>query len=228
MEMEARRAFAASQEEVWDALHDPEVVKSCLPGCEKFVAMEPGHHAVDWVIKLGAGSARFDGNVFLMESVSPERYRVEFDGEGGVAGSGKGTARARLIALPDYAPGHPRCQLHYSVDATLQGNITKVDPRLVDAAAQGLAEQFFRRLDEQLRRRHPRAAPAELYADAAQMDDQERAGAPTMLMDRSGRAPTPPQVAAPAKPASSGGPWKWAVAAGVVVIVAAVWYLKMR
>ncbi len=228
MEMEARRAFAASQEEVWDCLHDPEVIKSCLSGCEKFEAKEPGHHVVDWVIKLGAGSARFDGNVYLMESVSPERYRVEFDGEGGVAGSGKGTARARLIPLPDYAPGHPRCQLHYSVNATLQGNITKVDSRLVDAAAQTLAEQFFRRFDEQLKRRYPRAAPAHLNADPSDMDDQERAGAPTMLLDRSARAATPQRVQPPEPAARRMSVWVWGVVAGVVVLAGGAWLVLMR
>lgn len=227
MEMEARRAFAAAQQEVWDTLHDPDVLKACLAGCETFEMVEPGHHRVDWALKLGAGTVRFAGNVFLMESVPPERYRLDFDGDGGVAGSGKGLARARLIALPDYAQDHPRCQLHYSVSTTLEGNITKVDPRLVDGAVAALVEQFFRRFEEQLRRRYPRAAPAVLSTDPAALDDQERAGAPTMLLDRSARA----EARAPVQPAAkAAGPpaWVWAVLAAVVAVVGIVLVLKFR
>ncbi|MBK7718688.1 MAG: carbon monoxide dehydrogenase subunit G [Simplicispira sp.] len=158
MDMEARRAFAASQQEVWDALNDPDVLKACIPGCEQFEAVGTDQYALDLALKIGAGSPRFRGNVQLADRFPPERYQVRFDGDGGVAGMGKGVGRARLIPLADYAPGHPRCQLHYSVDVSLDGNIAKLDPRLVEGAAQGLAEYFFRRLDEQLRRRYPRSS----------------------------------------------------------------------
>lgn len=227
MEMEARRAFAAGQQEVWDTLHDPHVLKACLAGCETFDEVEPGHHQVDWLLKLGSATVRFAGNVFLMESVPPERYRVDFDGDGGVAGSGKGSARARLIALPDYAPEHPRCQLHYSLSTELAGNITKVDPRLVDGGVAALVEQFFRRFEEQLRRRYPRAAPAELSTDPAAMDDAERAGAPTMLLDRSARVSVQTPVTAEAKAASTPS-WVWATVAAAVVVVSIVLFLQLR
>ncbi len=228
MELEARRAFAAAQQEVWDTLHDPEVLKACLVGCETFEVREPGHYRADWLLKLGAGTVRFDGNVFLMESVPPERYQVDFDGEGGVAGAGKGTARARLIPLPDYAPGHPRCQLHYSVNATLAGNITKVDSRLVDSAVQALVEHFFRRFEEQLRRRYPRSAPVSLNADPSDMDDQERAGAPTMLLEQAARAGANASVQPPAAQAASTPAWAWGAVAAVVVVLGIVLALQFR
>lgn len=225
MEMEGRRAFAAGQRELWSALHDPELLRACLPGCGRFEPTGPLQYAVDLELRIGAGMAHFQGSVQVADRFEPDRYQVHFSGEGGVAGSGQGVARARLIPLADYAPGHPRCQLHYSVDAQLAGNIALLDARLVDGAARALAEHFFRRFDEQLRRRYPRATPAEALAEPADMDAQERAGAPTMLLDRSAR--TRPQVRTVAAPAPRGTPpWVWAALAALTALVG--WYVLAR
>lgn len=227
MEMEGRRAFAAGQQELWDALNDPALLKACLPGCERFEAVASGQHAMDLELRIGAGTARFSGSVQAAERFAPERYQVHFEGDGGVAGTGRGVARARLIPLADYAPGHPRCQLHYSVDAALAGNIALLDARLVDGAARALVEQFFRRFDEQLRRRYPRATPADARAEPEDMDAQERAGAPTMLLDRSAR--TRPLARAPAPlPARGTPPWIWAALAVLVVLAAGYVGARLR
>lgn len=218
MEIEGRRAFAAGQQELWDALNDAELLKACIPGCERFDEAGAGQHTVDLDVRIGTGSARFSGSAAVVDRFEPERYQVQFEGNGGVAGIGKGVARARLIPLADYAPGHPRCQLHYSVETQLEGNIAKLDARLVDSAARALTEHFFRRFDEQLRRRYPRAQPAQLLAEPEDMDAQERAGAPTMLLDRSARART--VVRPEPVPAARGMPtWGWvALAVGVVLV----------
>ena len=36
MEMQASRTLAVSQQQAWEALNDPEVLKLCIPGCDKF------------------------------------------------------------------------------------------------------------------------------------------------------------------------------------------------
>lgn len=226
MEMEGRRAFAAGQQELWDALNDPELLKQCIPGCERFGDTGPGQYAVDLDLRIGAGQAHFAGSVQVGDRFEPERYQIQFEGNGGVAGLSKGVARARIIPLADYAPGHPRCQLHYSVHAALEGNIAKIDPRLVDSAARAITEHFFRRFEEQLRRRYPRATPADMVAEPSDMDDQERAGAPTMLLDRSARAR--PVVRAPAEPkvrAIAPGVWV-AMAVGAVLVIAGIFLYR--
>ena len=227
MEMEGRRAFAAGQQELWDALNDPELLKACIPGCERFESAQAGQHALDLELRIGAGTARFNGIVQVADRFEPDRYQVHFEGNGGVAGMGKGVARARLIPLADYAPGHPRCQLHYSVDATLEGNMAMLDPRLVDGAARALTEHFFRRFDEQLRRRFPRATPAELVAEPADMDAQERAGAPTMLLDQAARV-RPTAHAVPTPKALGTPTWVWAALAALVVLVGVFIFARLR
>ena len=37
MEMQASRTLAVTQQQAWEALNDPEVLKLCIPGCDKVV-----------------------------------------------------------------------------------------------------------------------------------------------------------------------------------------------
>ena len=36
MEMQGNRALGVTQQQAWDALNDPEVLKKCIPGCDRF------------------------------------------------------------------------------------------------------------------------------------------------------------------------------------------------
>jgi hypothetical protein len=54
------------------------------------------------------------------------------------------------------------CELHYSAQAQVGGKIAQVGQRLVDGVAKSMADDFFKRFDEEMRRRYPQA-----YAEAA-------------------------------------------------------------
>ncbi len=36
MDMQGQRVLHVTQAQAWDALNDPEILKSCIPGCDKF------------------------------------------------------------------------------------------------------------------------------------------------------------------------------------------------
>jgi len=46
MDMQASRALAVTQQQAWDALNDPEVLKRCIPGCDKVEATGENQYAV--------------------------------------------------------------------------------------------------------------------------------------------------------------------------------------
>ena len=215
MEMQASRALPASQQQAWDALNDPEMLKLCIPGCDKLEATGEGQYTVGMALKIGPVSAKFSGKLALSDIVPPTSYQLAFDGQGGVAGFGKGQAQVRLEAVADDALGQPCCELHYSVHATVGGKIAQLGQRLIDGAAKGMAEDFFRRFDEQLRRRHPRAEPP---ADTEPMDAEAREGAATVLLDSRPGA----DASARAGAAPSGGVpvWVWGAIAAALVAVA--------
>ena len=193
MDMQGSRSLAVTQQQAWEALNDPEMLKTCIPGCEKFEATEPNTYAVTTAIKIGPVSARFSGRVLLSEIVPPQSYKIGFDAQGGVAGFGKGEAAVQL------APADTGCELSYTVHSTVGGKIAQLGQRLIDGAAKSLAEDFFRRFDEELQRRYPSAAaPADVAV-----------------------------VASPAPKAASGGMPSWGWAA-IAVVVAAVVYMMTK
>jgi hypothetical protein len=53
------------------------------------------------------------------------------------------------------------CELAYTVQAQVGGRIAQVGQRLVDGVAKSMAEDFFRRFDEEMQRRHPQEVAAE-------------------------------------------------------------------
>ncbi|MEI8325314.1 MAG: carbon monoxide dehydrogenase subunit G [Betaproteobacteria bacterium] len=164
MDMQGSRQLAISQQQAWDALNDPEVLKSCIPGCDKVEATGENRYAVAMALKIGPVAAKFAGKISLNDIVAPSSYTIAFDGQGGVAGFGKGVAQVRLT------PNEQGCELGYTVHASVGGKVAQLGQRLVDGAAKSMAEDFFRRFDAAMQQQYPQAyaaQPAAVEAPAA-------------------------------------------------------------
>ena len=82
---------------MWDALNDPAVLKACIPGCESLEkTSDDDDMKATAAVKIGPISARFTGKVQLLDLDPPNGYRIEGEGQGGVAGFAKGGAEVRL------------------------------------------------------------------------------------------------------------------------------------
>lgn len=158
MEMHGQRTLSCTQQQAWDALNNPEILKACIPGCEKFDVTEENQYAVGTAIKIGPVAARFGGKVQLSDINPPSSYTLNFDAQGGVAGFGKGESKVQL------EPVDGGCELKYTVNSTVGGKIAQLGQRLIDGAAKSLADDFFKRFDAELKRLYP---PAEVEAPAA-------------------------------------------------------------
>jgi carbon monoxide dehydrogenase subunit G len=173
MEMQGSRFLAITQRQAWNALNDPEVLKLCIPGCDKVEASGPEQYAVGMAVKIGPVSAKFSGRITLSDIMPPDSYTISFDGQGGVAGFGKGQAKVSLVA---HAEG---CELNYAVTAQVGGKIAQLGQRLIDGAAKGMAEDFFKRFEAEMERRYPPTTPeAEMTTMAANLDDLLPSGEP--------------------------------------------------
>lgn len=227
MEMQASRPLAASQSQAWEALNDPEVLKLCIPGCEKIEPTGENQYSVAMALKIGPVSAKFAGKITLSDIVPPESYTIAFDGSGGVAGFGKGNAQVRLAPLPPEG-GQEHCELHYTVHATVGGKIAQLGQRLIDGAAKGMAEDFFKRFDNEMQRRHP---PAQGESDADPPDT-----VPAEIPTQPGEDAGPPSGFVPSQRAGlqaangadapSGGVPVWVWVAGAAALVALAWWLN--
>lgn len=144
MDMSGERLIAAPREAVWAALNDPDVLKACIPGCETIDKLSDTEMKAVVAAKIGPISARFNGAVTLSELDPPNGYLISGEGQGGVAGFGKGNAR---VSLAEEAGA---TRLNYTVNAQIGGKMAQLGARLIDSVAKSYAETFFTRFSERV------------------------------------------------------------------------------
>ena len=137
MTMTGEATLPAGRPKVWALLNDPEVLKSCIPGCESLERTGDNGFAAVVRTKIGPVSATFRGKVELSDIVPLVGYTIKGEGEGGVAGFAKGGAK---VSLADASGG---TLLRYDVEATVGGKIAQLGSRLVDGVAKSMADKFF-------------------------------------------------------------------------------------
>ena len=138
MDMTGERRIAAPRQAVWDALNDTAILKACIPGCET-LERDGNDMKATAAVKIGPIAARFTGKVQLTDLDPPNAYRIQGEGQGGVAGFAKGGADVRLA---DDGAG---TLLTYDVKAQVGGKIAQLGARLIDATSKQMADLFFDR-----------------------------------------------------------------------------------
>ncbi len=203
MEMSGEQLIPATQKQTWDALNDPEILKACVPGCESITKTGENEYLVLMTARIGPVSAKFKGKLALSDLNPPNSYSIAFEGQGGVAGFGKGGAQVQL------APEGGNTKLIYQVKANVGGKLAQIGSRLVDAAAKKLSEEFFAAFN---------AKVASLYPNhGASHDDHDAHGGG----DHGGHEEHHPEPVAddPAKPKVDDASLRWLAAGSLVVFV---------
>ena len=144
MEMTGEQLIHASQADTWAALNDPEILKACIPGCESIDRTGDAEYVVQMTARVGPVSAKFKGKMALSNIKPPDSYSISFEGQGGVAGFAKGSADVNLAG-----EGHDT-RLSYKVKANVGGKLAQIGSRLVDAAANKVANDFFVAFNEKV------------------------------------------------------------------------------
>lgn len=163
MELQGERLIPASVDTTWAALNDPQVLKACITGCESVERTGADAFAAVVALKVGPVSARFKGNLQMTNIQAPNGYTINFDGQGGVAGFGKGSADVALT------PEGAQTRLKYNARATVGGKMAQIGSRLIDATAGKITEDFFKAFEAHLQAAAPAgvvAAPPAVAAEA--------------------------------------------------------------
>ncbi len=201
MDMQGSRQLAVTQQQAWDALNDPAVLKTCIPGCDKVEASGENQYAIGMALKIGPVSAKFSGKITLSEINPPASYKLSFDGQGGVAGFGKGSAEVKLTPNPE------GCELSYTVHASVGGKIAQLGQRLIDGAAKSMAEDFFKRFDEEMQKQHPEAYAARESARESALASADPVDAQKTTDAAGSKIPV----------------WVWIVGAAVLTLAVLLW-----
>ena len=167
MQLQGERLIPADLQRTWAALNDPDTLKACISGCESLERTGDNAFQAVVAVKVGPVSARFKGSLQMSNVQAPNSYTINFDGQGGVAGFGKGSADVSLLAEGDST------RLRYDAKAQVGGKMAQIGSRLIDAAATKITEDFFKAFEAHLQ---AASAPAGAAATASATSPAVREG----------------------------------------------------
>ena len=137
MDLADEIVIPARRNAVYASLNDIEILKKCIPGCQKLVAKSETELAATVVLKIGPIKATFNGAVKLDQTRAPQFFSLSGQGDGGVAGFAKGEADVEL------AEDGSTTILKYTAKAETGGKIAQLGSRLIYSTAKKLSKQFF-------------------------------------------------------------------------------------
>ncbi|MEM5520392.1 carbon monoxide dehydrogenase subunit G [Sulfitobacter sp. AS59] len=144
MQMSDTRQIAATPEEVYAALLDPDMLIKCVPGATEVTGSPEEGFEATVVQKVGPVKATFKGQVEMSDLVPGQSLKISGEGKGGAAGFAKGGADVRLSAKDGGT------ELTYDVEAKVGGKLAQLGSRIIDGFAKKMADQFFNNLQETL------------------------------------------------------------------------------
>lgn len=146
MRLTGEFSFEAAPEAVWDALMDPDVLRSTLPGTDRLERIDDTHFDASWQVKLGPIRGTFAGAVELSDLQPPASYHLSATGRGPV-GVVTGEADFRLRAEGE------ETVLEYDLETRISGRLAGIGQRLVESSTRSLVRDALQGLAEEIHRR---------------------------------------------------------------------------
>jgi hypothetical protein len=141
MKLTALYQIAAPRDKVFTALINPDVLQRCIDVCEKMVKTTAESYDAHLKIGVAGFKGNYIGKVQFKEQKPPESLTliIEVKARPGFV---KGTARIQLAEKKE------QTELHCDADAQVGGFIAAIGPRLIEAAAKRMMDEFFRKFGE--------------------------------------------------------------------------------
>jgi uncharacterized protein len=136
MDISASYVFNAPPDRVWVLLMNPDVLASCVPGCERFEPAGEDRYTVALTVGLAAITGKYAGSVAVRDKVEPTSYRLIVEGTGRAGFVNGSTA----IALK---PEGATTVVDVNASVQIGGTIARLGQRLIGAAAKLMMDQFF-------------------------------------------------------------------------------------
>ncbi len=136
MDISGSYTFTAPPETVWALLMDPDVIASCIPGCDRFQPEGDDRYRARLTVALAAITGTYEGTVMISEKVAHSSYRLTAEGQGR-PGFVKGSS---AIALRAEGSGTV-----VDVVASVQtgGPIARMGQRLIGSVSKMMLDRFF-------------------------------------------------------------------------------------
>ncbi|GGF53555.1 hypothetical protein GCM10011519_29300 [Marmoricola endophyticus] len=198
-------AFPVGQ--VWDALLDPRVLVSTIPGCERLETTGENEYAMTVTAGVASIKGTYAGSCALQDLVERESLVMKLKGAGA-----PGTIDASVeVAFADL--GEDGTRIDYQADATVGGMVGGVGQRMLTSVSKRMAAEFFGNVAGAIGA--PQAAGAPEGAGAAPVATQPDAAAPATTF-------TPPAKRAAASSVGSSADFLKGVGTGAALVLVGV------
>lgn len=144
MDLSGDFIFDAPQELTWQAIQDPDVLASVMPGGEDFKEIGENEYSGLLNIKVGPVQGKFTGTIKLSDIVHLEGYSIQVDGKGS-PGFVKASGRLKLTGQEG------KTHMTYEGSAQVGGRIASVGQRLMETSAKSIIRQSLEGLNEYLK-----------------------------------------------------------------------------
>ena len=82
MDISGSYTFNAQRDRVWDLLMNPDVIASCIPGCDRFEPDGEDRYKLTLTVGLAAITGTYEGTVVLTDKIPHTSYRLVVEGQG--------------------------------------------------------------------------------------------------------------------------------------------------
>ena len=147
MNITGNRLLEANRQQVWAALHDAEVLRSAITGCESMEWAADNELKAVMAAKIGPLKTKFKLKMIISNSVENRSYTLTCSADGGMAGNASGTAD---VTLDDVDGG---CELTYQAHVKTTGKLATFGARLLQPASRKMIDSFFTDFAEQIDQR---------------------------------------------------------------------------
>jgi carbon monoxide dehydrogenase subunit G len=138
--IEGTHNLSAQKALVWSLLHNPDIIRLALPGCEQFDQVSATEFAGLLIIPNGPFSGNYRGTIALKDIRTQESFNISLNGEGP-----EGTVWAEGHISISQQGEHT--SLSYTGDLEVAGPAVAKSPRLLQTTARALIRQFFEEID---------------------------------------------------------------------------------
>jgi len=136
LKISGARTIRATPEAIWNFVMDPDRLRGCLPGCERFEATAPDTFVATLRLGVAFLKSTYSGTLRVVDPKPNEAFRLAVEG-GGPLGALTATGNVKLV---DAVGG---TYFLYDGDATVSGRVAAFGDRVIEATANRLIAHFF-------------------------------------------------------------------------------------
>jgi carbon monoxide dehydrogenase subunit G len=136
MEIKATYPFDAPASRVWNALMDPAIVCSCIPGCRELRPAGENRYETELSVAVSVVTGTFKGSIALEDQVPNRSYKLVVEGSGAT-----GFVRGHSMVTLNEEAG--KTLVDVAGDVQIGGAIARVGQRLLSGVSKMMMDRFF-------------------------------------------------------------------------------------